>query len=232
MKIDSISLAEQEKFAHFSLLGVQFLIHHHWLEETIICVSSLTSYLLQMGSLEPKFTCPAVEEHATFSEAIHNLEHYLEDICGFEKKEKDHAIAAQGKQKGRLRRCKDQRSNRQALRTHVHSRERTHAIPQPRTLEIDITSQLKAEMGYLDPAKVRATGPPVEKLEQMNAAIENHLQNEVEPFGYLVHGCLHVPPTTAQFPPIPRIVRKLLVPWVFYWKHRSIWKYVPNYTAG
>ena len=50
MKIDSIIPAEQETFAHFSLLGVQFLTHHHWLEETIICVSYLISYLLQMAS--------------------------------------------------------------------------------------------------------------------------------------------------------------------------------------
>lgn len=106
MKIDTIPPAEQETFAHFSLLGVQFLTHHHWLEETMICVSYLTSYLLQIASdcglvpaLEPEFTCSAVEEHATFAEAMHNLEHYLEDVCGFQKKEKNHDIVAQGKQK-------------------------------------------------------------------------------------------------------------------------------------
>ena len=106
MKIDSISPAEGEKFAHFSLLGVQFLTHHHWIEETIICLSFLTLFLLQMApncelvpALEPEFTCPAVEEHATFADAMHNLENYLEDICGLEKKEKDHAVAAQGKQR-------------------------------------------------------------------------------------------------------------------------------------
>jgi len=30
MKVDLIPQAEQEKFAHFVLLGVQFLTHHHW----------------------------------------------------------------------------------------------------------------------------------------------------------------------------------------------------------
>ena len=43
IKVDSIPQAEQEKFAHFALLGVQFLTHHHWLEETIMCTSLLTS---------------------------------------------------------------------------------------------------------------------------------------------------------------------------------------------
>jgi hypothetical protein len=38
VKADSIPPAEQEKFAHFSLLGIQLLIHHHWVEETIICM--------------------------------------------------------------------------------------------------------------------------------------------------------------------------------------------------
>ena len=57
------------------------------------------------------------------------------------------------------------------------------------------TCQLKAEIGYLDPAKARATVPLAEKLEKMNAAIDKHPQNEVDPFSYLVYGCLHVPPT-------------------------------------
>ena len=100
------------------------------------------------------------------------------------------------------------------------------------TLGTENVSQLKAEIGYLDPAKVRATGLPQEKLEKMNAATEAHLQNEVDPFSFLVHGCLHVPPTMAQFPPIPALVRKVLVPWVFYWRYKSLWKYVPNYTAN
>jgi len=30
MKVDLIPQAEQEKFADFVLLGVQFLTHHHW----------------------------------------------------------------------------------------------------------------------------------------------------------------------------------------------------------
>ena len=59
----------------------------------------------------------------------------------------------------------------------------------------------------------------------MNAAANKHPQNEVDPFSYLVHGCLHVPPTMAQFSPIPTPVRKVLVPWVFYLKHKSLWKY-------
>lgn len=46
IKVDSIPSEEQEKFAHFSLLGVQFLTHHHWMEETIICTSFLTPCLL------------------------------------------------------------------------------------------------------------------------------------------------------------------------------------------
>ena len=50
-------------------------------------------------ALEPEFTCPAVEEHVTFAEAMHNLEGYLEDVCGFEKNEEGHTLAAQGKQK-------------------------------------------------------------------------------------------------------------------------------------
>ena len=76
--------------------------------------------------------------------------------------------------------------------------------------------RLKAEIGYLDPAKARATGLLVEIFEKRNAATEKHPENEVDPFSYLVHGCLHVPPTMAQFSPFPAPVRKVLVPWVFF----------------
>jgi len=40
---------------------------------------------------------PGIEEHATFSEAIHYLEHYPEDAYRFEKNEKGHAVPAPGK---------------------------------------------------------------------------------------------------------------------------------------
>ena len=106
MTVDSIPSAEQEKFAHFSLLGVQFLTYHHRIEETIIYMLFLTSYVLLLApncelvpALEPEFTCPAVEEHAIFAEAMHSLKIYLGDVCGFEKNEKGHVVLAQGKQK-------------------------------------------------------------------------------------------------------------------------------------
>jgi len=48
---------------------------------------------------------------------------------------------------------------------------------------------------------VRATGLPVEKLEKMNVATEKHLQNEVDPFTYLVRPRL--PTRPAGYGPIP-----------------------------
>ena len=44
IKIDSISQAEQQKSAHFALLGVQFLTQHHWLANTVMGMSLQTSY--------------------------------------------------------------------------------------------------------------------------------------------------------------------------------------------
>ena len=43
----------------------------------------------------------------------------------------------------------------------------------------------------------------------MNAVTEMYLQNEVDPISYLVHGCLLVPPTMAQFLPSPRASRSM-----------------------
>ena len=44
IKVDSISQAEQQKSSYFALLSVQFLTHHHWLEDTVMCVSPQTAY--------------------------------------------------------------------------------------------------------------------------------------------------------------------------------------------
>jgi len=44
IKVDSISQAEQQKSAHFALLGVQFLTYHHWLEDTVMGMLLQTSY--------------------------------------------------------------------------------------------------------------------------------------------------------------------------------------------
>jgi len=48
-------------------------------------------------AFEPECTSPAVEEHATFAEAMHYLGHYLKDVFGFEKNEMGHAVPAPGK---------------------------------------------------------------------------------------------------------------------------------------
>ena len=50
-------------------------------------------------ALEPEFTSPVVKEHATCAEAMSNLDHYLEDVCGFAKNQRGHAVPAPGKQK-------------------------------------------------------------------------------------------------------------------------------------
>jgi len=69
-----------------------------------MCMSLLTSCRFLFAPncelvpvLEPECTPPPVEEHATFAEAIHYLEHYLEDVCGFEKNEKGQAVPVPGK---------------------------------------------------------------------------------------------------------------------------------------
>jgi len=53
--------------------------------------------LVPAAALEPECTSPAIGRHTTFAETMHYLEHYLEDVCGFEKDEKGHAVPAPGK---------------------------------------------------------------------------------------------------------------------------------------
>ena len=49
---------------------------------------------------------------------------------------------------------------------------------------------MQLNIGYFAPEKVYATGLLVEDLEKMNAVTEAHLQDEVDSFNFLVHGCL------------------------------------------
>ncbi|KAF8308884.1 hypothetical protein DL93DRAFT_2086374 [Clavulina sp. PMI_390] len=79
------------------------------------------------------------------------------------------------------------------------------------------------EISYLDPAKLDAFVSEAEFK-----AVEKIAEKEIGalPTAYVVALYLHI--LNPAFPPAPWFVTSILIPWVFYWKHRNIWRFVTN----
>lgn len=132
-------------------------------------------------AMEPEFCSPAIEEHALFADGLHNFEKYLEDILGWEKNEKGKAVPVPGKAKlpydaDKIRVMLEEMM--EPLFSHVSRLRRGHRFSNDQSLTL-VISQLKKEIGYIDPDKIRATGLSKEKLENLSKVADAHFQNDV-----------------------------------------------------
>ena len=99
-KIDSIPANEEQLFATFVLIGVLSIHHHHHIEETLVCkflcnpnLSGIELNLLYpVPKMEPEFTCPALQEHALFTDTLNELEEYLMNVLAVKKDPKGSPI--------------------------------------------------------------------------------------------------------------------------------------------
>ncbi|KAF8308875.1 hypothetical protein DL93DRAFT_2170759 [Clavulina sp. PMI_390] len=93
------------------------------------------------------------------------------------------------------------------------------------TLVVSLLPHLCDEISYLDGSKLRAL------VSKENwTALEKRSQKEWNslPIAFLVAGVIHAP--NPSFPPAPWFVTKILVPGVFSWKYRRIWRFAPAVT--
>jgi len=198
---ETIPPSEERNFAYFAYIALAMIHQHHHLEETSL-----------FPSLEPEFKTDVLDEHATFSQGIHDIEEYLKSVLGVEG----------GKLYGQI----------------VPAPEKTRlpydGAKLKRLLESFATplfTHLNHEIDWLAPENIRASGVTIEKLQAAYRAEEEHVQNELDPYSIHVHAMGHVPPY-CQFPALPWFVKKILIPWVFWWKHRALWKFLPTWSAN
>ncbi|KAF8287353.1 hypothetical protein DL93DRAFT_1221186 [Clavulina sp. PMI_390] len=85
------------------------------------------------------------------------------------------------------------------------------------------TPHFCAEIGYLEPAKLR------EKLtDDTWKALDKRIAEEVPkmPKAFFVYELLHV--RSKYFPPAPWIIKAILIPWILYWPERRFWRFAPE----
>jgi len=172
-------------------------IHHHHHIEETLI----------FPKMEPEFTSPALQEHALFTDTLEELEVYLMNVLAVKKDPKGSPIPDPTKTK----------------------------IPYDRNKIIELLDRLlepmfdhlSKEVGYLDPAKIKASGLSEQRLNDISASVERHVQSEVD-VSMLPYAVGHVPPGTG-FPPLPAFLTKFLIPYVFWWKHRRLWRYLPTF---
>jgi len=196
-KIDFIPEDEEQRFAHFTLIGILAIHHHHHIEETLI-----------FPKMEPEFTCPALQEHALFNDTLVELEDYLMAVLAFKKDSKGSPIPDSTKTKI------------------PYDRNKIKALLE--RLSTPLFDHLSKEVEYLDPAKIKESGLSEQRLIDISASVERHVQSEID-VTVLPHVIGHVPPGTG-FPPLPPFLTKFLVPYVFWWKHRKLWRYLPEFS--
>ncbi|KAF8308886.1 hypothetical protein DL93DRAFT_2086377 [Clavulina sp. PMI_390] len=79
------------------------------------------------------------------------------------------------------------------------------------------------EISYLDPAKLRAFISEAE-FEAIMKKAEGSIGGQ--PAAFHVLGVYHS--RNRAFPPAPWLVVNVLIPWVFYWPYRRLWRFAPT----
>ncbi|PVF94252.1 hypothetical protein CPB86DRAFT_828738 [Serendipita vermifera] len=159
--------------------------------------------------LEPEFKCDVLEEHALFSAAVDRWEEYLEDILGLEKKVVHKGLPPRGKPRAtydpkKMKKCIEDLSG-------------------------PLFVHLQHEIDWISPDKLRGCGLPLSKLEAAENAANQYFSKEVDSHMLGYWTVRHARPE-AYFPGMPWFVKKILMPWVFYWKYRSAWHFAPNFS--
>jgi hypothetical protein len=184
-KIDSIPANEEQHFATFVLIGVLAIHHHHHIEETLICgflcnrnLSGTSLILLfPVPKMEPEFTSPALEEHALFTDTLDEFEEYLMAVLAMKKDSKGSPIPDPTKTKIPYDRKKViELLDKLLVPLFDHVSLARQRRPARNLMGLD---QLSKEIGYLDPAKIRASGLSEQRLNDISASVERHVQSEV-----------------------------------------------------
>jgi len=127
--------------------------------------------------MEPEFTSPALQEHALFTDTLEELEEYLMNVLAVKKDAKGSPIPDPTKTKLPFDRNKVIELLDRLLVPlfdHVSS-------ARQRQLAWNLTSldQLAKEIGYLDPAKIKASGLSEQRINDISTSVEQHVQSEV-----------------------------------------------------
>ncbi|PVF94240.1 hypothetical protein CPB86DRAFT_800589 [Serendipita vermifera] len=198
---DSITPDEVNNFAIYCYCFTQSITHHHHMEEEIL-----------FPKLEPELKTPVSEEHQTFERFLNELNAYLQGILQVK----------QGKTYGQLVPDAD-RQKEEYDPAKLKGILETLVSPLLKHLMV---SKLMQEIVWLDPENLKSTGLTAEKLRAADQAVGASFRRDLYPLTLGVHAVGHQPPG-SEWPAMPGFVKRIIVPYVLYWRYRASWKYLP-----
>ncbi|KAG8818298.1 hypothetical protein FRC17_010883 [Serendipita sp. 399] len=209
---DKIPKHQEQDFAFFVFCATQSIEHHHHLEETYVLLGISLPPLLPnlVPRLEPEFKTEVLDEHAAFAKALTELDEY--------------AMAMMGVQKGKKYGLTVPIPN--ATKEPYDGQKIKRLLE---TLSVPLFTHLQHEIAWLEPDRIRASGVPLSRFAEIDALIDQHIQEELDAPSSLVFSLYHSPPY-SQSPDLPWILKKVIVPWLMYWKHRRCWRWFPDYS--
>ncbi|KAF8337554.1 uncharacterized protein EI90DRAFT_3119007 [Cantharellus anzutake] len=189
-------------FVGYCLQWVGYIINHHWIEENLYFTHFPESFTQ---------TQTIFSEHQTFHAKIEEMKTYLTNCLPI------------GTKWG-LRDTVEESASRTQKEPVAFDGARLKAIID--TFIVPLTTHLQAEITYLDPENIKASGMTEKQLEEMDKAVMAHIRS-LGPHPLLMYTVYHLP-KDVEFPPAPKFVKRILVPWIFHWKGSQWWQFCPK----
>ncbi|CCA72628.1 hypothetical protein PIIN_06565 [Serendipita indica DSM 11827] len=196
-KAESIAPKDEQAFGFYALVTIGGVVTHHREEEE--------EYIPR---LQPELVTPIVDEHHLFIGPLHELEEYLLSFNGLKVDKSAHRYIPSGQAKGTRPKYDGKRIA-----------ETIEKFSEP------MLEHLEHELTYISGDNLRKCKLPLSKLEQWTE-YERTILTKMDPFIAPVFVVGHTPPN-SHFPPLPFGFRQFLIPYVFWWKHRKAWKFIP-----
>jgi len=189
-----------QDFVRYALVWLAVLQDHHWFEEE-----------LYFPMFPSKFESETIlKEHEAFHQGVLRTEEYLVSCLPIgEKWGHGKTVALSETRKNKDVVSFDGEYLRQILESYV----------------VPLLDHLQAEIEYLEPANLTASGMTEADVIHTEDVSKAHFTTM--PMSTILTFAVLVSPN-KEFPPAPSFIKYPLVPWVFYWFHRSWWQFVPK----
>ncbi|EKM78145.1 hypothetical protein AGABI1DRAFT_86313 [Agaricus bisporus var. burnettii JB137-S8] len=95
-------------------------------------------------------------------------------------------------------------------------------------LKDPLFEHLDVEVEHIKSSKLKEVGFGDAELKDLNQRLDKYAQSHGDPFLVVPYMRSHTPPELKNvWPPMPWVLRKVVIPYVLAWKHSGYWKYAP-----
>jgi len=91
---------------------------------------------------------------------------------------------------------------------------------------------LDSEVEHITSSELKKAGFNDVELKELNLKLDKYAQSHGDPFILVPYMRTHTPPEFKDvWPPMPWVLRKVVIPYVLAWRYSAYWKYAP-YAAS